>query len=166
MAAIAEKGELAFHETPTVDGAPRKGKKSKRTFYSEQEMFTLLMELKARDISLLVIEKQQPMPNNRPTAAFGTGYGYGLWKMALVAAGIPFEEVVSASWKAKLGVRGQGDTTETRRKDSKRKSIEKARALFPGVDLLRNSRCRVPSDDKAEALLLAEVARRRYAGAM
>lgn len=51
-----------------------------------------------------------------------------------------------------------------RKKAAKEASIERAHALFPGVDFRANERCRVPHDGKVEASLLALFALRRAAG--
>ena len=53
-------------------------------------------------------------------------------------------------WKKEFGLNG-----------NKQKSIEVCRKLFPDVSLLPTSRCKKSHDGMAEALLMAEYARRR-----
>lgn len=76
------------------------------------------------------------------TSAFTFGKGVGHLQMALLAARIPFDEVLPAKWQKALGCRTAGD-----------KNISKARAqqLFPGVKVTHAI---------ADALLLAEYGRR------
>ena len=62
------------------------------------------------------------------------------------------EHVRPAKWKKEFS--GTSD---------KNTSIEVAKRLFPGVDLRRTERCTKDHDGKAEALLLAEISRRRVA---
>ena len=167
-----KSGYLAM--TGTSDGpllfpcpVVKTGSGSKRAF-DVPGMYALVAGMLAdhphQDVGLCVIEKAQPMPTTGSMGNYSTGYGYGLWRMALAACAIPVEELAPVTWKRAMGVCGTGNSANGRRKDSKRRSIEKALALFPGVNLLPSPRCRKQSDDMAEAILLAEVARRRYSG--
>lgn len=87
------------------------------------------------------------------SAAFKFGQSYGGLRMALVAAGIPFEEVTPQVWQRKMGV-------TPRRKDEsktawKNRLKAKAQQLYPGVKVTLAT---------ADALLLAEFCRRRQEG--
>lgn len=87
------------------------------------------------------------------SAAFKFGQSYGGLRMALVAAGIPFEEVTPQVWQRKMGV-------TPRRKDEsktawKNRLKAKAQQLYPGVKVTLAT---------ADALLLVEYCRRRQEG--
>jgi hypothetical protein len=84
---------------------------------------------------------------------FTFGQNLGAWEMGLAAAGIPFERVTPQKWKSAMGIPKGSD---------KAASIRRAEELFPDVDFVPPG-CRVKSDAFAEALLLAEYARRSRA---
>ena len=89
-----------------------------------------------------VLEKVRSSPQMGVVSAFTFGRSYGACRMALTAAGIPFDEVAPHVWQRKLECLSGGD-----------KNITKARAqqLFPGVPVTHVT---------ADALLLAEYCRR------
>jgi hypothetical protein len=117
-------------------------------------------------VKLAVIEAQQAFPEQGLSSTFSTGFGYGLWKMALVASSIPFEVSQPKKWKKAMGILPTaGLKGNERTKEAKRLAVEKASAFFPKVDLRENERCRVPHAGKCEAMLMAEFARREHAGA-
>lgn len=130
-------------------------------------------------VRLGFLEKQQAMrlpgevcpvchkPKNQQgvTSTFTTGMGFGLWRMALTAAGIRYECKRSQDWKKPMGILPtSGLTGNERTKEAKRLAIEKAQALFPGYDLRQSERGRVPHSGKCEAMLMAEFARRLHGG--
>ena len=69
----------------------------------------------------------------------------------LAALEIPCQLVTPRTWKGEFGLNG-----------SKDRSIEVCKRLFPGVYLLPSSKCRKESDGMAEAILIAEYARRKF----
>ena len=140
--------------------------------YDLAGMFALCRDL-ASLVSLVIIEKQQAYPDQGAVSNYTTGYGYGLWCMALTAAGVPFEELAPITWKKLMGIQaepspvGSEDPKKRRarmRKEALARAVAKAQSLFPGYDLRATERSRVPSPDKATALLLATVARRKHLG--
>jgi hypothetical protein len=111
-----------------------------------------------------VIEHQQAFPGMGSATMFSLGYGYGALLAMLTAHGIAFEAVKPNAWKRALGISAPpGLKGAARKRELKARSIAMAQRLFPTVSLLPTSRCRVASHDMAEALLLAEYARRTYA---
>src|SRR5574341_1092496 len=82
------------------------------------------------------------------TSAFTFGKNYGALRIALIAAGIPFDVVSSQQWQKLMACRSGGE-----------KNITKARAqqLFPGVKVTHAI---------ADALLLAEFCRRAERGSL
>ena len=91
-----------------------------------------------------IIEQVHSMPKQGVASTFKFGVSYGGLRMALVAAGIPFESVTPAKWQGFLGCRTGGDKNVTK---------AKAQELFPGVKV---------THAVADALLLAEYARRTH----
>ena len=85
------------------------------------------------------------------SAAFRIGEGYGLWVGVLAALGIPYELIAASVWKKGIGLVAGAD---------KKASRALAQQLFPhSAGELGKRR-----PDFAEALLLAETARRRVGG--
>lgn len=148
-----DQGQVELSPTPTADSS-RDGRRR----YDLQGMLRILLSLPAEKRKLCVLERAQAMPKNGGVANFSAGYGYGLWRMALTASVVPTLEIAPAIWKRKLGILGRGESAAARRRDSKRRAVEKAMALFPGVSLLRTPRSKKPCPDMAEALLLAWIA--------
>lgn len=104
--------------------------------------------------SVAVVERVTAMPKQGVTSMFNFGVNFGFIQGLLTAYGIPFELVSPAKWKREFGVTSDKNT-----------SIAVAQRLFPDVSLLRTERCKKPDDGIAEALLMAEYARRRMGGA-
>lgn len=99
------------------------------------------------------LERVNAMPGQGVTSMFSFGTNYGFIQGLLTANEIPYELVLPRKWKAEFGLTGD-----------KQSSVEVAQRLFPKVKLLRTDRCRKPDDGMAEALLLAEYARRKLGG--
>lgn len=83
-------------------------------------------------------------------ASFNFGENYGFIQGLLTAYSIPYELVTPNKWKKEFQVTGD-----------KNSSIAVCKRLFPNVNLRRTDRCRKDDDNMAEALLLAEFAKRR-----
>lgn len=90
-------------------------------------------------------------PGQGVTSTFRFGENFGFCQGMLTAYGIRYELVRPQKWKKEFSVSG------------KNASIAVCKRLFPGVDLRRTEKCRIDHDGKAEALLMAEYARRRLA---
>lgn len=96
------------------------------------------------------LERVGAMPGQGVTSMFHFGENFGFIQGLLTAYSIPYEMVTPQRWKREFGVTGDKNT-----------SVDVCRRLFPGVDLRRTDRCRKDDDGMAEALLMAEYARRR-----
>ena len=81
---------------------------------------------------------------------FHFGKAAGFIEGVLCALGIPFQLIPPQRWKKEYSLGSD-----------KQQSVDACRGLFPNVSLLPTERCRKPSDGMAEALLMAEYARRR-----
>ena len=96
-----------------------------------------------------VLEHVGAMPGQGVTSMFNFGESFGWLQGVLDTFGIPYELVRPAKWKKEFSVTSDKNT-----------SVNVARRLFPNVSLLRSVRCRKDDDGMAEALLMAEYARR------
>lgn len=98
-----------------------------------------------------VVEKVGARPGQGVTSMFNFGKNAGYIEGVLSALGIPYQLIPPATWKKEFSLIGK----------DKQASIVTCHKLFPDVDLKRSDRCRTDSDGKAEALLMAEYARRK-----
>lgn len=103
------------------------------------------------DHLMAAVEKVGAMPGQGTVSMFSFGQSYGFILGVLAAFGIPYQLVPPRKWKAEYGL------LNTIKEDS----VVVAKRLFPNVDLLPTPRCRKESDGMAEALLIAEYARRK-----
>lgn len=85
----------------------------------------------------------KPQPGS---AMFTFGWGYGGLRMAMLACGIPFDEVTPQKWQKAMGCLTKGD---------KNVSKTKAQQLFPDQKVTHAT---------ADALLLMEYCKRTYGG--
>ena len=102
-------------------------------------------------IAHATLEKVGPTPQMGVCSAFTFGGGYHGLRMALLALGIPFDEVSPAKWQGAFSLpRG---SSKVGRSPSAKKNAHKARAseLFPSVKM---------THALADALLIAEYGRR------
>lgn len=103
--------------------------------------------------ALVVVEHVGAMPGQGVTSCFSFGQNFGMILGMLSALRIPYELVRPAKWKREFSCTKDKNT-----------SIEVAKRLFPNVPLKRTERCTTDHDGMAEALLMAEYARRRANG--
>ena len=96
------------------------------------------------------VEKVGAMPNQGVVSMFNFGHNLGLIEGLLRAYGIPYQLVPPQTWKKEFSL-----------SSDKAKSIEVCQKLFPDVSLLATPRSRKPHDGIAEAVLMAEYARRK-----
>ena len=84
------------------------------------------------------------------TSTFNFGKSAGFIEGVLTTLGIPYQRVDPRKWKGEFGLDAD-----------KQKSIDTCKQLFPDVSLLPTDRCKKDSDGMAEAMLMAEYARRK-----
>jgi crossover junction endodeoxyribonuclease RuvC len=97
--------------------------------------------------SRAVIERVSAMPKQGIASSFLFGVGFGSILSVLQAMHIPLEFVTPAAWKRSYGL-----------SKDKHASLHKARLMFPTAELHL-----AKHDGRAEALLIAEYARRSFA---
>lgn len=108
-----------------------------------------LSELRYCD-AICCVEKVGAMPGQGVVSMFNFGHNLGFIEGVLGATEIPYQLVPPQTWKKEFSL-----------SSDKAKSIEVCQKLFPKVSLLATHRSRKPHDGIAEAILLAEYARRR-----
>lgn len=91
-----------------------------------QDLLSLLEEFKEN--SICVLERVGGMPGNGGSAMFNFGKGYGHIQMALIALGIPCEEVTPNKWEKSFQLGSSGKCSKT---EWKNKLKSKAQQLFP-----------------------------------
>lgn len=96
------------------------------------------------------LERVGAMPKQGVSSMFHFGENYGFIQGLLTAYSIPYELVTPNKWKKEFQVTSD-----------KNSSIAVCKRLFPGVSMRKTDRCRTDHDGMAEALLMAEYARRR-----
>lgn len=110
---------------------------------SDAELLETLREMaRSRPAPRAVVELVRSSPQMGVVSAFSFGGAYRAVKVALLAVGIPFEEVTPAKWQRAMGCLSKGDKNVCKRKASE---------LFPGVKVTLWN---------ADALLIAEYGRR------
>ena len=108
---------------------------------------------KCRSVKGCVLERVGAMPGQGVTSMFSFGTNYGFIRGLLAAFDVPHELVLPRAWKREFGVTADKNT-----------AVEVAQRLFPSTSFLRTDRCKKPDDGFAEALLMAEYARRKMGG--
>lgn len=116
----------------------------------EQYLFVLRNLAKGDARCVCCLEHVNAMPGQGVTSMFNFGLNFGWIQGVLTALNIPFELVRPQKWKKEFSITGD-----------KNDSIAVCKRLFPGVSLYPTSRCRKENDGMAEAMLMAEFARRR-----
>ena len=149
IAFIRDDGNASAEVMPTL--AAKKGREL------DEKGVLEAVEYWQHESVFAVIEAQHPMPKQGTVSTFSLGKVFGALRMALAACGIPYQVVPAQTWQKAVGISGKlGDT--------KRQSVAVAQRLFPDVDLRATPRCRKAHDGLADALLIAEYARRLRAG--
>lgn len=122
-----------------------------RVFPFDQETYRDELALVSGSKCVCCLEKVGAMPRQGVTSTFHFGENFGFIQGLLVANRIPYELVTPQKWKKEFSVTAD-----------KNGSITVCKRLFPGVRLLHSDRCKKENDGMAEALLMAEYARRHF----
>lgn len=116
----------------------------------QESAYTAILKAASGPSSVCCLEKVGAMHGQGVVSMFNFGHNLGYIEGLLQAFDIPYQLVPPQTWKKEFCVTSDKNT-----------SIEVCRKLFPHVCLLPTARSRKPSDGMAEAMLLAEYARRR-----
>ena len=118
--------------------------------YSDEELRNTASSYSRNNRVTCCLEKVSAMPKQGVTGMFNFGKSYGYIKGVLESFSIPYQEISPQKWKKEFGLTSD-----------KTASVEVCRRLFPDVNLLATPRCKKAHDGMAEALLMAEYARRK-----
>ena len=97
------------------------------------------------------VEKVGAMPGQGVTSMFNFGKNVGYIEGVLETLGISYQLVPPQKWNKEFSLGSD-----------KKQSIEVCKRLFPDISLRRTDKCRTDDDGMAEALLMAEYARRKF----
>lgn len=117
--------------------------------YDDKEFVSYMADV-AQGKVVACVEHVGAMPGQGVTSMFSFGKSAGFIEGVLQALGIKYQLIRPQRWKKEFELNS-----------SKQKSIDVCRKLFPDVSLLASERCRIPHDGMAEALLMAEYAKRK-----
>lgn len=117
--------------------------------FGEVEYRDILKDVNSRNAKCC-LERVGSMPKQGVNSMFHFGENYGFIQGLLTAYSIPYELVTPNKWKKEFQVTGD-----------KNSSIDVCKRLFPNVNLRRTDKCKKDHDGMAEALLMAEYAKRR-----
>lgn len=120
--------------------------------YSNEE-FILMSHFvdKSRYKTKTCVEKVSAMRGQGVTSMFNFGKSAGFIEGVLESFGISYQLVPPQKWKKEFSLGSD-----------KKQSIEVCKRLFPDISLRRTDKCRTDDDGMAEALLMAEYARRHF----
>jgi len=143
-----------FEPMPMI--VPTGGKGKKR--YNIAALIRILREWRdTYDIDLVAVERQQVHPGQGSVSCFSIGEGFGYLVGVVSTLAMRLECPHPRTWQKVMHRDCPG-------KDPKARTIEVCGRLFPDIDLRASERCRVLNDNKADALLIADWARRQVLG--
>ena len=117
----------------------------------DDDKFAMAMGLEARNSECVAcVEQVHAMPKQGVSSTFAFGKAAGFIEGVLTANRIPFQLVPPKRWKKEYSLG-----------NDKNQSIAVCKKLFPNISLLPTG-CTKDSDGMAEALLMAEYARRHF----
>lgn len=126
---------------------------------SERDVWNWFFEFAYCPLDFAVIERVHSMPDQGVSSTFKFGCSYGGLRMALIAAGIPFEDVTPQTWMRALSIPPKKKTES--KSQWKERLRAKAQQLFPSLSLWKEPRSRGKQLAVADALLIAEFCRRQ-----
>ena len=118
--------------------------------YSDTMLIDLCRHFSGVEGVVCCLEKVSARPGQGVVSMFSFGQSVGYIKGVLESRHIPYQEITPQKWKGEFGLNSE-----------KAASAEVCRKLFPDISLLATPKCKKPHDGMAEALLMAEYARRK-----
>ena len=149
VCAIDECGTIGWHKTPIFKNV--KGGAG----YDQVGMWNLIAALAHDGIALATIETQQPYPSQGGVSNFTTGFGFGLWCMALTGNHVKRIEPRPKEWQRMFF------TVPKLKKGQKRPAnYVKGYAMSAAQKLFPHETFKISQSGKFDSLLIAEFARR------
>lgn len=121
-----------------------------RMFVDSMKVVTMVQEGGKPAKAVACVEKVNAMPKQGLSSTWVFAQNFGYIQGVLSTLGIKFQLVPPRVWKKEYSLTSD-----------KAKSIEVCHKLFPDVSLKRTERSRKDDNNLAEALLMAEYARRK-----
>ena len=118
--------------------------------FNEAVYVEVLRQVSEYNTVLCCLEKVGAMPGQGVVSMFNFGHNFGFIEGVLRAYGVPYQLVPPQTWKKEFSLTSD-----------KAKSIEVCQKLFPHANLMATENSRKPNDGIAEAVLMAEYARRK-----
>lgn len=133
---------------------------------SERDIWDVVQRMTETDYSTslkihCVIERVHAMPKQGVSSSFKFGQGYGSLRMALIAAGISFDDVPPQTWMKAMVVKSVKDSTKAQQKEKLRAY---AQQLFPALPIWKEPKSKGRQLAVADSLLIAEYCRRLHLG--
>ena len=125
---------------------------------TERDVWDWFVQIRGVDCFAVIEKVGGYMPGGRGnigSAMFNFGASYGGLRMALIAAGIPFEAITPGVWQRALGISPRKKTESKGAWKNRLKA--KAQQLFPKLNVTLAT---------ADALLIAEYAKRKSTGTL
>ena len=115
-----------------------------------RELCADLYHTESNQRTVCCLEKVGARPGQGVVSMFNFGHNVGYIKGVLEAFQIPYQEIPPQKWKREFGLNSD-----------KAKSTEVCGQLFPYISLQATEKSKKPHDGMAEALLMAEYAKRK-----
>lgn len=117
--------------------------------FEEKNFIERIKRVASADDVFACLEHVHAMPGQGVTGMFNFGKNFGFIQGVLSALCVPYELVTPQKWKKEFSITANKNT-----------AILVCKRLFPDVPLIPTERSRKEHDGIAEALLMAEYARR------
>ena len=115
--------------------------------------------------SVVVIEEVHAIHGSSAKATFQFGYNIGMIHGMLKAMHLPYVLIPPKKWQNEMWCssdkRWGTPLKPSRKLDTKTTSLNAAKRLLPDIDWRRTDKCKNPDDNKVDATLICEYARRK-----
>lgn len=112
----------------------------------------------SKDDCVMAIEKVGSMPGQGISATFNFGTNWGFIRGMCYAFKIPVQLIPPQTWKKAFSLNLGKSYSKA---EKKARTIQTVKELFPNISLKKTERCRTDDDGIADAVMLAEYARRK-----
>lgn len=119
------------------------------------DLITLLRDNADRNI-IVAVEEVHALFGSSAKSTFAFGHSVGVLHGILTALRVPYVLVPPKKWQREIWT-----ATDMVKDNTKATSLNAARRLFPAMDFRRTPRCRNADDNRVDATLICEYARRK-----
>lgn len=161
VAMITQDGFATTWHLPVIEPATVKGKKKGKRYLDEPGVRALIVdEVLGKTKQLIVgIEEVRGRPGQSSVATCSFCASFGLWKGLMLGLEIPRVIVTPHQWQRKMfkGIP---------KSDPKAMARMAVGQMFPGLDLRKSEKSRVPHEGKVDAVLIAKYMQLAYPAPM